>query len=185
MLQRDVIIEIFYERHLDYLVDVIASSCSPRKISRMFNSVGVGRNNEVCRIKPEILLNVCELLCFCVVHHPYRIKYCSMQTSAVLCSTIWFPFLYIYSIFFIWSCRCNFLMNNAIEKILILTRRRERFLVVAAVRFMRTIISRNVRPYWFLLLFSEAFILQIIWSGCSLNTRWWKPFIVLYSVTPV
>lgn len=36
-------------------------------------------------------------------------------------------------------------MNNAIEKILTLTRRREKFLVVAAVRFMRTIISRNVR----------------------------------------
>jgi protein phosphatase-4 regulatory subunit 3 len=34
-------------------------------------------------------------------------------------------------------------MNNAIEKILALTRRREKFLVVAAVRFMRTIISRN------------------------------------------
>ncbi|KAK3160792.1 hypothetical protein QOZ80_1BG0064540 [Eleusine coracana subsp. coracana] len=109
---RDVIIEIFYERHLDYLVDVIASSCSLRNISRTSNSVGIGRNAKVQRIKPEILLNVCELLCFCVVHHPYRIK-------------------------------CNFLMNNAIEKILMLTRRRERFLVVAAVRFMRTIISRN------------------------------------------
>ncbi|XP_062209977.1 uncharacterized protein LOC133911653 [Phragmites australis] len=110
---RDTIIEIFYERHLDYLVDVIAFSCSPRSISlKTSNSFGVDRNAEVHRIKPEILLNVCELLCFCVVHHPYRI-------------------------------RCNFLMNNAIEKILTLTRRREKFLVVAAVRFMRTIISRN------------------------------------------
>ncbi|CAL4950009.1 unnamed protein product [Urochloa decumbens] len=110
---RDVIIEIFYERHLDYLVDAIASSCPPRSISRSTsNFVGAGRNGEGHRIKPEILLNVCELLCFCVVHHPYKIK-------------------------------CNFLMNNAIEKILALTRRRERFLVVAAVRFMRTIISRN------------------------------------------
>ncbi|KAL6626231.1 hypothetical protein ACP70R_029957 [Stipagrostis hirtigluma subsp. patula] len=110
---RDVIIEIFYERHLDYLVDVIASSCSPRNIPRITStSVGVDRNAEVHRIRPEILLNVCELLCFCVVHHPYRIK-------------------------------CNFLINNAIEKILTLTRRREKFLVVAAVRFMRTIISRN------------------------------------------
>ncbi|CAM0881167.1 unnamed protein product [Alopecurus aequalis] len=110
---RDVIIEIFYERHLDYLVDVIASSCHPRSITRRApNSAAVGRNTEVHRIKPEILLNICELLCFCVVHHPYRIK-------------------------------CNFLMNNAIEKILTMTRRSEKFLVVAAVRFMRTIISRN------------------------------------------
>uniref|UniRef100_A0ACD5VWP4 Uncharacterized protein n=2 Tax=Avena sativa TaxID=4498 RepID=A0ACD5VWP4_AVESA len=110
---RDVIIEIFYERHLDYLVDVIASSCPPRSITlRSTNSAASGRNIEVLRIKPEILLNICELLCFCVVHHPYRIK-------------------------------CNFLMNNAIEKILTMTRRSEKFLVVAAVRFMRTIISRN------------------------------------------
>ncbi|EES02902.2 hypothetical protein BDA96_03G163800 [Sorghum bicolor] len=110
---RDIIIEIFYERHLDYLVDVIASSCPLRSLSRSTsNSVRVGGNAEGHRIKPEILLNVCELLCFCVVHHPYRIK-------------------------------CNFLINNAIEKILTLTRRREKFLVVAAVRFMRTIISRN------------------------------------------
>ncbi|KAM0867066.1 hypothetical protein ACQ4PT_042246 [Festuca glaucescens] len=110
---RDVIIEIFYERHLDYLVDVIASCCPPRSITRRAtNSAAVGRNTEVHRIKPEILLNICELLCFCVVHHPYRIK-------------------------------CNFLMNNAIEKILTMTRRSEKFLVVAAVRFMRTIISRN------------------------------------------
>lgn len=35
-------------------------------------------------------------------------------------------------------------MNNVIEKILTMTRRSEKFLVVAAVRFMRTIISRNV-----------------------------------------
>ncbi|KAM3330298.1 hypothetical protein ACQJBY_026930 [Aegilops geniculata] len=110
---RDVIIEIFYERHLDYLVDVIASSCPSRSATRTSpNSAVVGGNTEVHRIKPEILLNVCELLCFCVVHHPYRIK-------------------------------CNFLMNNAIEKILTMTRRSEKFLVVAAVRFMRTIISRN------------------------------------------
>ncbi|VAH60745.1 unnamed protein product [Triticum turgidum subsp. durum] len=110
---RDVIIEIFYERHLDYLVDVIASSCPSRSATRTSpNSALVGGNTEVHRIKPEILLNVCELLCFCVVHHPYRIK-------------------------------CNFLMNNAIEKILTMTRRSEKFLVVAAVRFMRTIISRN------------------------------------------
>jgi protein phosphatase-4 regulatory subunit 3 len=82
---RDVIIEIFYERHLDYLVDVIASSCPPRSISRsQSNSVGAGRNAGGHRIKPEILLNVCELLCFCVVHHPYKIKYYSIHTSSII-----------------------------------------------------------------------------------------------------
>lgn len=40
--------------------------------------------------------------------------------------------------------RCNFLLNNVIDKVLFLTRRKEKYLVVAAVRFMRTLISRNV-----------------------------------------
>ncbi|KAJ3669640.1 hypothetical protein LUZ60_011590 [Juncus effusus] len=112
--QRDAIIEIFYERHLDQLVDVIAQSCPPRNNSRVSVSVNSHNNNisSFVPAKSEILMNICELLCFCVIHHPYRIK-------------------------------CNFLMNNAIEKILMLTRRRERVLAVAAVRFMRTIISRN------------------------------------------
>lgn len=61
--------------------------------------------------KPEVLLNICELLCFCVVHHPYRIK-------------------------------CNFL-NNLLDKVLFLTHRREKYVVVAALRVVRTLISRN------------------------------------------
>ncbi|KAJ4768090.1 Serine/threonine-protein phosphatase 4 regulatory subunit 3 [Rhynchospora pubera] len=113
--QKDAIIEIFYEKHLDQLVDVIAQSCPPKNYSKgALNSTSQGRSKEPNSVpaKSEILMNICELLCFCVVHHPYRIK-------------------------------CSFLINNAIEKILTLTRRKERFLVVAAVRFMRTIISRN------------------------------------------
>uniref|UniRef100_A0A0E0MVS8 Serine/threonine-protein phosphatase 4 regulatory subunit 3-like central domain-containing protein n=1 Tax=Oryza rufipogon TaxID=4529 RepID=A0A0E0MVS8_ORYRU len=54
---RDAVIEIFYEKHLDYLVDVIASSCPPRNISRASNSAG-NTETEVNRTKPEILLNV-------------------------------------------------------------------------------------------------------------------------------
>ncbi|XP_020254939.1 serine/threonine-protein phosphatase 4 regulatory subunit 3B isoform X2 [Asparagus officinalis] len=112
--QKDTIIEIFYERHLNELVDVIASSCPPKSRSQAVRkSSGSGsRDRSAAAPKPEIISNICELLCFCVLHHPYKIK-------------------------------CNFLMNNAIEKVLYLTRRREKFLVVAAVRFMRTIISRN------------------------------------------
>ncbi|XP_026665626.2 serine/threonine-protein phosphatase 4 regulatory subunit 3B-like isoform X2 [Phoenix dactylifera] len=110
--QRDTIIEIFYEKHLNQLIDVIASSCPPKGCSRtMIKSSGFGSRVEThAAIKPEILSNICELLCFCVIHDLYRI---------------------------------NFLMNNAMEKVLFLTRRREKYLVVAAVRFMRTIISRN------------------------------------------
>nr|GMD76563.1 serine/threonine-protein phosphatase 4 regulatory subunit 3-like [Ipomoea batatas]GME08082.1 serine/threonine-protein phosphatase 4 regulatory subunit 3-like [Ipomoea batatas] len=39
--------------------------------------------------------------------------------------------------------KCNFLLNNVIDKVLFLTQRREKYLVVSAVRFMRTLISRN------------------------------------------
>lgn len=71
VLQRDAIIEIFYERHFGQLIDVITSSCS-----------GMGKciattpmeNFEPSYTKPEVLLSICELLCFCVVHHPHRIK---------------------------------------------------------------------------------------------------------------
>ncbi|KAJ0979863.1 hypothetical protein J5N97_015337 [Dioscorea zingiberensis] len=112
--QRDTIIEIFYEKHLDQLIDVIASSCPPKITShKSSKSASSGeRLHSHAAIKPEILSNICELLCFCVLHHPYRIK-------------------------------CSFIINNAIEKVLSLTRRREKFLVVAAVRFLRAIISRN------------------------------------------
>lgn len=46
----------------------------------------------------------------------------------------------------IWACfcRCNFLLNNVVDKVLLLTHRREKYLVVAAVRFIRTILSRHV-----------------------------------------
>ncbi|KAJ0959955.1 hypothetical protein J5N97_000270, partial [Dioscorea zingiberensis] len=111
--QRDTIIDIFYEKHLDQLIDVITSSCPSKSISDKNSKSTYSRRLNIRAVtKPEILLNICELLCFCVLHHPYRIK-------------------------------CNFLMNNIIEKVLFLTFRRERFLAVATVRFMRAIVSRN------------------------------------------
>nr|XP_043609693.1 serine/threonine-protein phosphatase 4 regulatory subunit 3-like [Erigeron canadensis] len=109
--QRDGIVEIFYEKHLDQLISVITSSCLPNDAS------GVGLqskhfNGIYASAKPEILLNICDLLCFCVLHHPYRIK-------------------------------SNFLLNGVLGKVLYLTRRREKYLVIAAVRFIRTLISHN------------------------------------------
>ncbi|EEF43066.1 serine/threonine-protein phosphatase 4 regulatory subunit 3-B isoform X2 [Ricinus communis] len=112
--QRDSIIEIFYEKHLGQLIDVITASCPVESIVQSSDrSSGSNRRVENQNsVKPEILSNICELLCFCVLHHPYRIK-------------------------------CNFLLNNIIDKVLMLTRRREKYLVVAAVRFVRTILSRH------------------------------------------
>ncbi|XP_006654070.2 serine/threonine-protein phosphatase 4 regulatory subunit 3B-like isoform X2 [Oryza brachyantha] len=105
------VIDVFHEKHLDKLIDVIASS--QMDITQSTSSpVGVGTRVEDKSAKTEILSNICELLFFCVVHHPYKIK-------------------------------VNFLRSNSMEKILTLTCRREKILVVAAVRFMRTVISRN------------------------------------------
>ncbi|CAH1442231.1 unnamed protein product [Lactuca virosa] len=97
-VRRDAIVEIFYEKHLDQVINVITSSCPPN-----------GSKNSA---KPEILMNICDLLCFCVLHHPYRIK-------------------------------CNFLLNGVVDKVLHLTKRKEKYLVVAAIRFIRTLISHN------------------------------------------
>lgn len=74
LLQRDTIIEIFYEKHLGQLIDVITTSCALDGDAQPIGkpSGSGGRVQDV--VKPEILSNICELLCFCVVHHPYRIK---------------------------------------------------------------------------------------------------------------
>ncbi|GMI72120.1 PLATINUM SENSITIVE 2 LIKE, Suppressor of MEK 1 [Hibiscus trionum] len=112
--QKDTIIDIFYEKHLGQLIDVIILACSSDEAgqSTSKSTRNAGRVESQNSTKPEILLSICELLCFCVLHHPYRIK-------------------------------CNFLLNNVIDKVLLLTRRREKYLVVAAVRFVRTILSRH------------------------------------------
>ncbi|KAL3648610.1 hypothetical protein CASFOL_005013 [Castilleja foliolosa] len=110
--QRENIVEIFYEKHLGQIIDAITSSCPP---SSQINSKTVSTDEgsrSKSGVKPEILLNICDLLCFCVLQHPYRIK-------------------------------CNFLLNNVIDKVLCLTRRREKYLVVAAIRFVRALVSRS------------------------------------------
>lgn len=71
LLQGDPIIEVFYEKHLNQLIDVITSSISLNGASNVSSSQCM-RNES--RVKPEILLIVCDLLCFCVSHHPFRIK---------------------------------------------------------------------------------------------------------------
>uniref|UniRef100_A0A0D9V0H0 Uncharacterized protein n=1 Tax=Leersia perrieri TaxID=77586 RepID=A0A0D9V0H0_9ORYZ len=55
---RDAVIEIFYEKHLDYLVDVIASSCPPRNISRASNSTGNAETEDDFLIRHVVKLNL-------------------------------------------------------------------------------------------------------------------------------
>ncbi|KAG8370504.1 hypothetical protein BUALT_Bualt14G0123700 [Buddleja alternifolia] len=112
--QKDTVVEIFYEKHLGQIIDVITSSC-PSNGDGQIDSKSVSSDEgsmSQTRAKPETLLNICDLLCFCVLQHPYRIK-------------------------------CNFLLNNVIDKVLYLTRRREKYLVVAAIRFVKTLISHS------------------------------------------
>ncbi|XP_040957360.1 serine/threonine-protein phosphatase 4 regulatory subunit 3 isoform X2 [Gossypium hirsutum] len=112
--QRDSITDIFYEKHLGELIDVIILSCSSDEADQSTSNLArnAGKVESQNSAKPEILSSICELLCFCVLHHPYRIK-------------------------------CNFILNNVIEKVLLLTWRREKYLVVAAVRFVRTILTSH------------------------------------------
>ncbi|XP_027082422.1 uncharacterized protein [Coffea arabica] len=73
---RESIIDIFYEKHLGHLIDVITSSCPPDSIAQAVSKSGRSdeESGNQISVKPEILLNICDLLCFCVLHHPYRIK---------------------------------------------------------------------------------------------------------------
>lgn len=75
--QRDTIIDIFYEKHLGQLIEVITASCPSEIVGRASSSSVDPSQRVKCQMetKPEILSNICELLCFCVLHHPYRIKY--------------------------------------------------------------------------------------------------------------
>ena len=72
-----MIIEIFYEKYLVQYIDVITASCPPKGIAEtLYKSTRSGGRVEAqIFMKPEILLSICELLCFCVLHHPSRIKY--------------------------------------------------------------------------------------------------------------
>lgn len=75
VLQRETVVEIFYENHLGQLIDVITVSCPSEGLYPLSNKIGhsgVLKNQSI--VKPEILSNICELLCFCVLHHPYKIK---------------------------------------------------------------------------------------------------------------
>ncbi|PWA79857.1 binding protein [Artemisia annua] len=110
--QRDAIVDIFYERHLNELLDVIASSCPPYGNAQVVHrsTSSNGHHGNQTSAKPEIILNIYDLLCFCVLQHPYKIK-------------------------------SKFLLSGVIDKVLSLTCRKEKYLVVAAIRFIRTLMS--------------------------------------------
>lgn len=92
------IMDIFCEKHIPELVNFITTSCPEKP----------GDTSESTPGRVSSLLNICELLCFCVQQDPSR---------------------------------TTFLLQNATEKVLFLTRRKEKSIVAAAVRFFRTLLS--------------------------------------------
>ncbi|KAK6930252.1 Serine/threonine-protein phosphatase 4 regulatory subunit 3-like, central domain [Dillenia turbinata] len=143
--QRDPIIEIFYEKHLGQLINVITASCPMEDATPSTSKPavsGITVEKQTCA-KPEILSNICELLCFCVLHHPYRIKYSFILVYELCCKPMPISNCNMGKSVLSFLHRCNFVLNNVIERVLYLTRRREKYLVVAAVRFVRTLISQN------------------------------------------
>ncbi|KAF8048578.1 hypothetical protein N665_2473s0005 [Sinapis alba] len=105
--QRANIMDIFCEKHVPELVDFIIASCPEKP----------GITSESASRRVDSLLNICELLCFCVQQDPSR---------------------------------TTFLLQNVTEKVLFLTRRKEKPVVAAAVRFFRTLLSvldENAQSY--------------------------------------
>ncbi|XP_024373629.1 uncharacterized protein [Physcomitrium patens] len=119
LVDKSLFLEIFYERYMDQMVQIITDSCPPescRTQSTYGSSTDFGKQTRRA-VAPEILGNICELMCFCVQHHRFRIKYYVMR-------------------------------NHVVEKILKLTRRKEKYLVVAAVRFLRTCVALKDEFYY-------------------------------------
>lgn len=112
-------LDVFYGKYMDQIMEALTSPFLFKGHSNQCNNVG-GAHEHIERsgyISPEILGNICELLCFCVQHHSYTIKYYVMR-------------------------------NRVMEKVLQLTTRREKYVVVAAVRFLRTCIGRKDEFYY-------------------------------------
>ncbi|CAA7058812.1 unnamed protein product [Microthlaspi erraticum] len=99
-VQRAKIMDIFCEKHLPELVDFITASCPERPGDTSEGASG--------RVDSKTLLNICELLSFCVQQD---------------------------------SSRTTFLIENVAEKVLLLTRRKEKPVVAAAIRFFRNLLS--------------------------------------------
>jgi protein phosphatase-4 regulatory subunit 3 len=75
LLLQEVFIQGFFDKHFHTLIDVITSSCPPKgSAGSTSGSLGFDTMVEQHSAKTEILLNICELLCFCVLHHYHRMK---------------------------------------------------------------------------------------------------------------
>ncbi|KAK9804713.1 hypothetical protein WJX72_001481 [[Myrmecia] bisecta] len=97
--EKDEFLQMFYDNHITQMMDTLTKADEAMRAGKASSGP-----------QPHTLGLIVELLCFCVQHHAYRIKYFVLR-------------------------------NNLVEKVLKLLRCRERWLVVAAVRFLRTCIG--------------------------------------------
>ncbi|CAI5463518.1 unnamed protein product [Closterium sp. Yama58-4] len=115
--EKNKFLDVFYEEYVDVLVKGITTAAAAAAgggggggAAGGGGGGGGGGGIAAGSPAPEVLASICDLLCFCVLHHSFRMKY------------------YV-------------LRNNVVEKVLRLVKRKERYLVVAAVRFLRSCIS--------------------------------------------
>jgi len=131
-VEKSGFLELFYDAYVDRLVASVSAGVRdepPPAAGRGSGTGGRGEGSAMATAGARVvgaatamatattatvpawtLVKTIELLCFCVQHHSFRIKY------------------YV-------------LRNNVVEKVLNLTQRREKYLVVAAVRFLRACVG--------------------------------------------
>ncbi|CAI5977661.1 unnamed protein product [Closterium sp. NIES-64] len=148
--EKNKFLDVFYEEYVDVLVKGITTAAAAAAAvgGGGGGSGGGGLGGGVVSPAPEVLASICDLLCFCVLHHSFRMKYYVLRNNVAEKVRGWFAYYVL----------CNnvvekvlrlvrrkeryyVLRNNVVEKVLRLVRRKERYLVVAAVRFLRSCIS--------------------------------------------
>lgn len=124
---KSTFLELFYLTYMDKLVSVLTAA-TPAGADGKGGAGGAGARpgsaaagaQQPPQQPPPSASTLCciiDLLCFCVMHHSFRMKY------------------YV-------------LRNNVVEKVLRLTRWRERYLVVAAIRFLRACVALKDEFYY-------------------------------------
>lgn len=75
-VEKSTFLETFYEIYMDQMVQLLTDGCPPELGSvEPANDPSVDAGKGMKRtVAPEILGNICELMCFCVQHHRFRIK---------------------------------------------------------------------------------------------------------------
>eukprot|EP00898_Chlorokybus_atmophyticus_P008624 jgi/Chlat1/8763/Chrsp90S08124 len=113
LVEKGTFLELFYEEYVKHLISALETGKSPFQQHNAEVSNGTSENGTdlSAPLAPMTLNYILELLCFCVQHHGFRIKYYVLRHNVI---------------------------EKVLRP---LVRRTERFLVVAAIRLFRTCIG--------------------------------------------